>query len=62
MAKRRAKLETEVLKLHEELETLAAKLSDPALYQDYNQVQAIGGRMEQVQEDIQAKEGELTTL
>ena len=62
LAKRRAKLETEVLKLHEELETLAAKLSDPALYQDYNQVQAIGGRMEQVQEDIQAKEGELTTL
>jgi len=61
-AKRRAKLETEVLKLHEELETLAAKLSDPALYQDYNQVQAIGGRMEQVQEDIQAKEGELTAL
>ena len=62
LAKRRAKLETEVLKLHEELETLAAKLSDPALYQDYNQVQAIGGRMEQVQEDIQAKEGELTAL
>jgi len=61
-AKRRAKLETEVLKLHEELETLAAKLSDPALYQDYNQVQAIGGRMEQVQEDIQAKEGELAVL
>ncbi|MDD5630114.1 MAG: ABC transporter C-terminal domain-containing protein, partial [Elusimicrobia bacterium] len=61
-AKRKARLEDEVLKLHEELETLAAKLSDPALYSDFAQVQAIGERMEAVQAALQAKEGELETL
>ena len=61
-AKHRGKLENEVLKLHEELEALAAKLSDPALYSDFPQVQAIGDRMETVQADIQAKEAELDSL
>ena len=61
-AKHRGKLENEVLKLHEELETLAAKLSDPALYSDFARVKAIGERMETVQADIQAKEAELNAL
>jgi ATP-binding cassette subfamily F protein 3 len=61
-AKRRGKLEDEVLKLHEELENLAARLSDPALYSDFPQVKAIGDRMEAVQADIQAKEAELDSL
>jgi ATPase subunit of ABC transporter with duplicated ATPase domains len=60
--KRRGKLENEVLKLHEELEGLAVKLSDPALYSDFPQVKAIGERMETVQADIQAKEAELNSL
>jgi ATP-binding cassette subfamily F protein 3 len=61
-ARRKAQLESQVLKLHEELETLAAKLSDPALYSDFAQVKAIGDRMEQVQTDLQAQEAELETL
>ena len=61
-AKRRGKLENEVLKLHEELEELAAKLSDPALYADFPRVKVIGERMETVQVDIQAKEAELDSL
>jgi len=61
-AKRRAKLENEVLELHVRLEELAAKLSDPELYADFAKVQAIGEDMEQVQSGIQAKEAELETL
>ncbi|MCX5796307.1 MAG: ABC-F family ATP-binding cassette domain-containing protein [Elusimicrobia bacterium] len=61
-AKHKTKLENEVLKLHEELESLAARLSDPELYSDFAQVKAIGERMETVQADIQAKEAELDSL
>ncbi|MBI5243597.1 MAG: ABC-F family ATP-binding cassette domain-containing protein [Elusimicrobia bacterium] len=61
-AKRKTQLENQVLKLHEELESLAAKLSDPALYSDFAQVKTIGDRMEQVQADLQAKEAELDSL
>jgi ATP-binding cassette subfamily F protein 3 len=61
-AKRKARLEDEVLKLHERLESLALRLSDPALYADYAQVQAVGEEMEQVQAALQAKEAELSAL
>ena len=58
----KGKLEAAVLKLHAELEELAGKLSDPALYEDFAKVQEIGERMEVVQADIQAKEAELRIL
>jgi len=58
--KKRAKLEDEVLALHEKLEQLAAQLGEPAVYEDFKKVQAIGEEMEQVQADIQRKEGELS--
>ncbi|MDD5657658.1 MAG: ABC-F family ATP-binding cassette domain-containing protein [Elusimicrobia bacterium] len=59
LAKRKARLEAEVLKLHEELEALAAQLSDPALYSDYAKVQAVGSQMERVQAALQDKQAEL---
>ena len=58
-ARRKAKLEEELLTLHASLEELAAKLSDPALYADYAKVQALGEEMEKVQGLIQDKEAEL---
>jgi len=61
-AKRRSKLETELLGLHAVLEELAAKLSDPALYADFAKVKAIGEKMEEVQDQIQSKEAELAAL
>ena len=61
-AKRRAALERELLALHEELEALAAKLSDPALYADFSRVKVIGEKMEEVQAGMQAKQAELDSL
>ncbi|MBI4676067.1 MAG: ABC-F family ATP-binding cassette domain-containing protein [Elusimicrobia bacterium] len=58
-AKRRAKLEDEVLRLHERLEALATQLGDPALYSDYAKVQALGAEMEQVQAGLKAAEEEI---
>jgi ATP-binding cassette subfamily F protein 3 len=62
LAKRRGQLENEILKLHEELESLAAQLSDPELYADFGRVKAVGEKLETVQNDIQAKEAELNSL
>jgi len=62
LAKRRAALERELRGLHEELEALAAKLSDPALYADFSRVKAVGEKMEEVQTAIQVKEAESETL
>jgi len=59
-AKREAKMLAELEKLHAELETLAAQLSDPALYADYAKVQKIGEDMERVQTLIQTREAELS--
>ncbi|MBI4424177.1 MAG: ABC-F family ATP-binding cassette domain-containing protein [Elusimicrobia bacterium] len=61
-AKRLAGLDEELLALHIRLEELAAQLSDPELYADYAKVQAVGTEMEQVQNDIQAKEAEAAKL
>ncbi len=61
-AKRAVKLQGELEALHATLEELAAQLSDPALYADFQKVQEIGARMERVQSDIQLKEGELAGL
>ncbi|MBI5625307.1 MAG: ABC-F family ATP-binding cassette domain-containing protein [Elusimicrobia bacterium] len=59
-AKRRAKIEEEVLTLHERLEALATQLGDPELYSDYAKVQALGTEMEQVQARLQEAEQELS--
>ena len=62
IARRTAKLQGELHALHQSLEELAAKLSDPELYADYAQVQSVGSEMEKVQELIQSKESELQGL
>ena len=61
-ARRKAKIEEELLKLYEELEELSAKLSDPALYEDLTKAQQIGGAVEEVQTRIQVKEAEVDGL
>ncbi|MBI4375292.1 MAG: hypothetical protein HY549_02465 [Elusimicrobia bacterium] len=58
-AKRQAKIEAELLELHARLEELAAQLSDPELYADYEKVKKVGEEMERVQERIQDNESEL---
>ncbi|MBI5882748.1 MAG: ABC-F family ATP-binding cassette domain-containing protein [Elusimicrobia bacterium] len=58
-AKRRDKLELEVLGLHERLEALATQLGDPELYSDYAKVQSLGTEMEVVQERLRVLEEEL---
>ncbi len=57
-AKRKIKLEEELLALHIRLEELAAALADPALYEDYDRVKKVGDEMEKVQAQIQEKEEE----
>ncbi|MFA6004049.1 MAG: ABC-F family ATP-binding cassette domain-containing protein [Elusimicrobiota bacterium] len=61
-AKRKLKLEAELLDLHIALEELAGKLSDPALYEDFAKLKSVGEEMEQVQSQIQAKEAEAAEL
>ena len=61
-SKRRGKLEEELLGLYAELESLAAKLAEPALYEDYAKAKEVGDQLEQVQQRVQVKEAELETL
>ncbi|MFA5140361.1 MAG: ABC-F family ATP-binding cassette domain-containing protein [Elusimicrobiota bacterium] len=62
LAKRKAKLEEELLRLHGVFEELAARLGDPALYSDYAQVKSIGEEMERMQTELAAKQAELDSL
>ena len=57
-ARRQAKLKEEIEALHARLESLAARLSEPGLYEDYAKVRAIGDDMEKVQELLQSKEAQ----
>ncbi len=57
--KRAARLKAELETLHSALESLAAKLADPALYSDYDEVRRIGEEMESVQNQIQEKEAQI---
>jgi ATP-binding cassette subfamily F protein 3 len=61
-AKAREKAEAELERLHGELERLAAEMSDPKLYEDFNRVQKIGEDMERVQAAVQLKEEEVQRL
>jgi ATP-binding cassette, subfamily F, member 3 len=61
-ARKRTKIEEELFKLYEQLETLSAQLSDPALYEDFKKAQEVGTLVENVQASIQAKEAELETI
>jgi ATP-binding cassette, subfamily F, member 3 len=60
--RRKAKLEEELLKLYDQLETLSAQLSDPKLYEDFEKAQEVGDQVEQAQAGIQAKEAEIDAL
>ncbi|MDE2236636.1 MAG: ABC-F family ATP-binding cassette domain-containing protein [Elusimicrobia bacterium] len=61
-SRRRARLEEELLRLYERLEALSARLSDPALYEDFAKARQAGAEVEQAQAAIQAKEAELEAL
>ena len=61
-SRKKSKIEEELLKLYEQLETLSALLSDPKLYEDFEKAQKVGEDVEQVQTTIQAKEAELEAL
>jgi len=58
--KKRRRLEREVQTAKDRLEELAGLLADPELYKDYSKVQAIGEEMEALQNELQAKEAELS--
>ncbi|HVE12262.1 MAG TPA: ABC-F family ATP-binding cassette domain-containing protein [Elusimicrobiota bacterium] len=61
-SKRIEKLKKEAAASAVRLEELAGQLSDPALYEDYAKVQAIGDEMHQVQERMAELEAEVERL
>ncbi|MDX6770764.1 MAG: ABC-F family ATP-binding cassette domain-containing protein [Elusimicrobiota bacterium] len=61
-AKALEKAMAELERLHKEMEEIAEKMSDPALYEDNDKVQKVGADMERVQAAIQQKEEEFRRL
>ncbi|MBI3550364.1 MAG: ABC-F family ATP-binding cassette domain-containing protein [Elusimicrobia bacterium] len=58
LAKDRERLSSEIDKAQARVEELARQLQDPAVYQDFAKVKAIGDEMKALQESIAAKEAE----
>ena len=61
-ARKKSKIEEELLKLYERLESLSAQMGDPKLYEDFEKAQKVGEEVEAVQAQIQQRESDLAAL